>query len=153
MCSRSQCEELRSILSKRLQDQITYERFQQVAEKQRREEQQRVDDAMYAQLWYEDIRTKAQREEEEERKKIRANQEMVEVLQKQMAAVEAHKQMEDALVAEEAQLLVSSLLSLACDVVRLSCLFSVMILSLSGCFFLSCHWFIFHDVNVVYFLL
>ena len=77
---------------------------------------------MYAQLWYEDIRTKALREEEEEKKKIRANQEMVEVLQKQMAAVEAHKQMEDALVAEEAQLLVRTS-SLSCVVVHLSCLF------------------------------
>ena len=90
-----------------MQDQITFERFEQVREKEHQEQQRRVDDAMYAQLWYEDIRTKAAREEEEEKKKIRANQEMVEVLQKQMAAVEAHRLMEEALVQEEAQLLVS----------------------------------------------
>ena len=53
------------------------------------------------------LQVKALREEEEERKKIHANHEMVEVLQKQMAAIEAHRRMEAALVAEEAQLLVS----------------------------------------------
>ena len=51
------------------------------------------------------------REEEDEKKKIQANHEMVDVLQKQMAAIEAHRRMETALVEEEAQLLVSSVKS------------------------------------------
>ena len=53
------------------------------------------------------LQVKAVREEEEEKKKIQANHEMVDVLQKQMAAIEAHRRMETALVEEEAQLLVS----------------------------------------------
>lgn len=50
---------------------------------------------------------KAKREEDDTRRQMMANRDTLEVLQRQVAALEAHKQNEKALVEEEARILVS----------------------------------------------
>ena len=54
---------------------------------------------------------KAKREEDDTRRQMMANRDTLEVLQRQVAALEAHKQNEKALVEEEARILVSQSVS------------------------------------------
>jgi len=102
---RNQCEELRSTVSKREMDQIAAERMEQLRIKSEREEEQKAEDEMYAELWYADMQAKARREEEETKKQMLANRDTLEVLQRQMAALEAQRQQEKLLVEEEARIL------------------------------------------------
>lgn len=51
--------------------------------------------------------SKAKREEEDTKRVMMANKDMLQVLQRQVAALEAHKQNEKALIEEEAQILVT----------------------------------------------
>lgn len=107
MYNREQCEELRSTLSKRQQDQISAERMEQLRIKEQQKMREIEDDKVYAKLWYADIEAKAKREEADTQRIMMGNKDQVEVLQQQMAALEAQKADEKRLMAEEAQLLVS----------------------------------------------
>lgn len=60
---RAQCEELRSTVSKRMQDEIAAERFEQIKLKKVLEQEKKEEDAFFAQLWEEEQRKKAEREE------------------------------------------------------------------------------------------
>ncbi|ELT96543.1 hypothetical protein CAPTEDRAFT_143123, partial [Capitella teleta] len=102
---REQCEELRSTLSKRQQDQISAERMEQLRIKEQQKMREIEDDKVYAKLWYADIEAKAKREEADTQRIMMGNKDQVEVLQQQMAALEAQKADEKRLMAEEAQLL------------------------------------------------
>ena len=105
---RNQCEELRSTMSKRLQDEIAVERLEQMRLKDEEKLRSKEEDDMYAKMWYADMEAKARREEEDVRRQMSANKETLEVLLQQMAALEGQKALEKKLVEEEAQLLVNS---------------------------------------------
>ena len=103
---RDQCEELRSTLSKRQQDQIAAERMTQVQMKAQLEKKRQQEEEMYARLWEEDMQIRARREEADTKRNMTATHETLAVLQQQMAALEAKKQEEKEKVREEAALLV-----------------------------------------------
>ncbi len=107
LITREQCEELRSTMSKRQQDLVAAERMKQLQIKDDMEAAQRADEQMFADLWRADMEAKAKREDEETKRQMSANRDMLEVLNKQMAALEAQKQEERRLKEEEAALLVS----------------------------------------------
>ena len=113
LLNREQCEELRSTMSKRQQDEVAAERIDQLRIKAHMEEDQRAEDQMYADLWHADMMAKAQREEAETKRQMSANMETLSVLNKQMAALEAKKEEERRLKEEEAALLVGHLFFLS----------------------------------------
>ena len=86
--------------------------MEQLRIKDHTRQQERQQEDMYTKLWYEDIEAKARREEADTQRIMSGNKEMLEVLQQQMAALEAQKQEEKKLVEEEALLLVSDTLYL-----------------------------------------
>lgn len=83
------------------------ERLDQLRYKEEIEIEKAAQDQMYAQLWEEDRLKKAEREEREAKEQHERNREVLEVLRKQMAALEKQKDEERLLKDEEAQLLVS----------------------------------------------
>ena len=103
---RNQCEELRSTLSKRQQDQVCAERLEQL----KMRDQQRLDkmeeDRMYAHLWEQDRLKKAGREEAEAKSAHERNLDVLNTLRVQMSALEQKKEDSIRLKEEEAQLLV-----------------------------------------------
>lgn len=102
---RDQCEELRSTLSKRQQDEVCVERLQQLRVKDAISQAKREEDDMYARLWEEDRLAKAAREERDAKAAYERNQEVLKVLRLQMAALEEKKEEEKRLKQEERQLL------------------------------------------------
>ena len=106
--SREQCEELRSTLSKRQQDQVAAERLEQLKIKEDMEAAKQEEEKLFADLWYADMMAKARKEEEQTQRQMSANRDMLNTLNKQMAALEAQKLEEARLKEEEAQLLVGS---------------------------------------------
>lgn len=97
-------------MSKRQQDQIAAERVEQLRMKEEIKKRDQEQDELYAKLWYADIEAKAKREEADTQRIMMGNKEMLEVLQKQMAALQAQKEEEKKLIEEEAQLLVNHFL-------------------------------------------
>ena len=73
------------------------------------EREKQEEEKMYADLWYADMQAKARREEMETQRQMSANRETLQILNKQMAALEAQKEEEKKLQDEEARLLVSRL--------------------------------------------
>lgn len=102
---RAQCEELRSTLSKRHQDQVCLERLEQLRQKEIISHEKRAHEDMYAKLWEQDMLAKAAREERETKDLHERNRGVLEVLRKQMAALQAQKEESIQLKEEEAQLL------------------------------------------------
>lgn len=102
---RNQCEELRSTLSKRQQDEVCAERLEQIRIKEVMEDEKRQEDQMYAHLWEQDMLAKAEREERDAKRAHERNAEVLTVLRKQMAALESAKEEGRRLKEEEAQLL------------------------------------------------
>ncbi len=94
-------------MSKQHQDEVAEERMEQLRIRNEMEARQKEEDDMYAKLWYADMEAKMKREEAETQRQMSANKDTLEVLQMQVAALEEKKEQEKALVAEEAQLLVS----------------------------------------------
>jgi len=94
-------------LSKRQQDEVCVERLEQLRIKEEIEAERCQEEQMYAKLWEEDMLAKAQREERDAKAAHERNAEVLSVLRKQMAALEATKEEAKRLVEEEAQLLVS----------------------------------------------
>ena len=108
---RNQCEELRSTLSKRQQDEVCAERLEQIRIKEEMEEERRHEEQMYAHLWEQDMLAKAEREERDAKRAHERNAEVLTVLRRQMAALEAAKEEGIRLKEEEAQLLVGVLVT------------------------------------------
>jgi len=102
---RAQCEELRSTLSKRHQDQVCLERLEQLRQKEQIAHAKRAQEDMYAKLWEQDMLEKAAREEREAKEQHERNRGVLDVLRKQMAALQAQKEEAKKLKEEEAQLL------------------------------------------------
>ena len=76
---RDNCEELRSTLSQRHQDEVFTERHEQL---QMKEEQKKKDaevDKFYADLWAKDIQIKSMKEEQTAREQIERNRETLKV--------------------------------------------------------------------------
>ena len=76
---RDNCEELRSTLSQRHQDEVFTERHEQL---QMKEEQKKKDaevDSFYADLWAKDIQIKRMKEEQTAREQIERNLETLKV--------------------------------------------------------------------------
>ena len=78
---RDQCEDLRSILSKRHQDEVCRDRAEQLRLKEEERKKERRVEEMYARLWDEDRQTKCKREEMEAALQIERNKEMLKVLE------------------------------------------------------------------------
>ncbi|KAI8789300.1 cilia- and flagella-associated protein 53-like [Biomphalaria glabrata] len=102
---KAQCEELRSTLSKRHQDQVCLERLEQLRHKDEIAQEEKAISDMYDKLWEQDMLEKAAREEREAKDLQERNRGMVDVLRKQMAALEAQKEEANRLKEEEAQLM------------------------------------------------
>jgi len=102
---RSQCEELRSTMSKRTQDEVSAELVFQMQDKLRFQKEKEEEEKMYAKMWEADMMAKAQREEKEAVEKHARNKEQLAMLQTQMAALEERKAEEKRLVAEQAELI------------------------------------------------
>ena len=77
--ARDQCEDLRSILSKRHQDEVCRDRAEQLRLKEEERKKEREVEGMYARLWEEDRQTKCKREEMEAALQIERNREMLKV--------------------------------------------------------------------------
>lgn len=100
---RDNCEELRSTLSQRHQDEVFTERHEQL---QMKEEQKKKDaevDSFYADLWGKDIQIKSMKEEQTAREQIERNLETLKVLQVQVAASEKQREDEKKLKEMEAE--------------------------------------------------
>jgi len=96
-------------LAKRQQDEVCVERLEQIRIRDEIADEKRQEEQMYARLWEEDMLSKARREERDAQAAHERNTEVLSVLRKQMAALEATKQEGVRLKEEEAQLLVSTI--------------------------------------------
>lgn len=77
--NRDQCEELRSTLSKRQQDEVCVERLEQLRVRDELARAKMEEDAMYAKLWEEDMLAKAAREERDAKASYERNQDVLKV--------------------------------------------------------------------------
>lgn len=111
LLSRNQCEELRSTLSKRQQDQVCVERLEQLRIKEEIEREKQANEIMYAELWEKDRLAKAAKEERDAISAHDRNREVLTILRKQAAALEQQKEASVQLKKEEAELLVSNVIS------------------------------------------
>lgn len=104
---REECEELRATLTRRHMDEVCMERKEQLRMKAVMDENQKALDDMYADLWEQDRQAKAAREEREAVEQHIRNRETLDTLQQQKAALEAKRDEQRRLKAEEGRLLVS----------------------------------------------
>jgi len=79
----NQCEELRSVLTRRHQDQVCLERQHQLVQAAEIEREHQAEDMMYAELWERDRLAKAAREEKEANEAMERNYHQLDVLQSQ----------------------------------------------------------------------
>ena len=79
MFARNQCEDLRSILSKRHQDEVCRDRAEQLRLKEEERKKEQEVEMMYAQLWDEDRQAKCKREEMEAALQIERNRDILKV--------------------------------------------------------------------------
>ncbi|XP_077988952.1 cilia- and flagella-associated protein 53-like [Glandiceps talaboti] len=102
---RNECEELRATLSRRHQDEVCTERMKQLEIKDDMARQRQREEQMYADLWEQDRMAKAAREEREAREMMARNQDVLQTLQMQKAALQQQKDEARRLKEEEAHLL------------------------------------------------
>jgi len=112
----NQCEELRSVLTRRHQDQVCLERQHQLDLQAEIERERQAEDAMYAELWERDRLAKAAREEREAEEAMERNYRQLETLQLQRnknsinkAAIKETIKMEAAQLVEDRQQLATEL--------------------------------------------
>lgn len=87
-------------------DEVCLERSDQLRIKAEIDEQNKVHEQMYADLWHQDMLAKAAREEKEAQERHARNRETLDTLQKQKAALEAKRLEAKRLKEEEGRLLV-----------------------------------------------
>lgn len=80
---RDQCEDLRSILSKRHQDEVCRDRAEQLRLKQEEKKREQEVEQMYAKLWDDDRQAKCKREEIEAALQIERNRDMLKVIERE----------------------------------------------------------------------
>lgn len=100
---RDNCEELRSTLSQRHQDEVFTERHEQLQMKEEQKNKDAEVDSFYADLWAKDIQIKSMKEEQTAREQIERNLETLKVLQVQVAASEKQREDEKKLKEMEAE--------------------------------------------------
>lgn len=76
---RDNCEELRSTLSQRHQDEVFVERHEQLKMKDEHKKKESEIDSYYADLWAQDIKIKSMIEEKTAREQIERNRETLKV--------------------------------------------------------------------------
>lgn len=76
---RDNCEELRSTLSQRHQDEVFNERHEQLQMKEEQKKREADIDSYYADLWAQDIKIKSMKEEQTAREQIERNRETLKV--------------------------------------------------------------------------
>ncbi|KAL9988161.1 hypothetical protein ACROYT_G002569 [Oculina patagonica] len=100
---RDNCEELRSTLSQRHQDEVFNERHEQLQMKEEQKKWEADIDNYYADLWAQDIKIKSMKEEQTAREQIERNRETLKVLQVQIASCEKQREDEKKLKEMEAE--------------------------------------------------
>lgn len=78
---RNNCEELRSTLSQRHQDEVFVERHEQLRMKEEQKKKEAEVESFYADMWAKDIAVKSKKEEETAREQIEKNRETLKVLE------------------------------------------------------------------------
>jgi hypothetical protein len=76
---RDECEELRSTLSRRHQDEVFTERSEQIRMKEDQKKHDQEIEAMYADLWEKDVQAKKLREEQDAFEQMERNRETLRV--------------------------------------------------------------------------
>jgi len=99
----NQCEELRSVLSRRHQDQVCAERMHQLNLQAEIERERQAEENMYAELWERDRLAKAAREEKEAQMAMDRTANMLKTLQAQRQKNSINKQAEKEMVQQEAE--------------------------------------------------
>lgn len=100
---RDNCEELRSTLTQRHQDEVFQERHEQLRMKEEQKKKEAEVESFYADLWAEDIAIKSQREEETAKEQIERNRETLKVLQLQISSCQQQREDEKKLKEVEAE--------------------------------------------------
>lgn len=100
---RNNCEELRSTLSQRHQDEVFVERHEQLRMKEEQKKKEAEVESFYADMWAKDIAVKSKKEEETAREQIERNRETLKVLQLQIASCEQQRKDEEKLKELEAE--------------------------------------------------
>lgn len=102
---RLESDELRTYQSKHMQAGMGIEHMRQVKEKIVRERERLEDEGVFAEMWYQDIQAKNQKEDEKQRVAKERNMEVSMVLKQQMQVLEQQKQEEKRIRLENAKLL------------------------------------------------
>ncbi|KAL7376352.1 hypothetical protein ABVT39_006338 [Epinephelus coioides] len=102
---RGQCEELRSELMRRREQQVCQERAAQVRSGQEQQRLQQQEERMFDELWEADRRAKVDRETERAQRQQQRNRKQLDVIRSQMEEAEQQRQRSRELRAEEAALM------------------------------------------------
>lgn len=102
---RLECDELRTYHSKHLQSTMGKEHMRQVGEKIDREKERLEEEAIFADMWYQDIAAKNAREDQKVQATKERNLKVSAVLKEQMQVLEAQKQEAKRIRNENAKLL------------------------------------------------
>uniref|UniRef100_A0A8C3RPY9 Cilia- and flagella-associated protein 53 n=1 Tax=Chelydra serpentina TaxID=8475 RepID=A0A8C3RPY9_CHESE len=102
---REQCEEVRLQWSQRHQKEVCSDRLAQLALKEELKKQEKREEQIFAELWEQDRLAKEKQGIEDFEKKSEQNQELLNVLNAQVAALDAQREEAKRLKEEEAQLL------------------------------------------------
>ncbi|KAI3361903.1 hypothetical protein L3Q82_002222 [Scortum barcoo] len=102
---RNQCEELRTVQSRRREQQVCSERAAQVIGRQERLQLQQQEEKMFDELWEADRRAKEERETQRVQRQQERNLRQLDVIRSQMEAAEQQRQKQRELREEEAALM------------------------------------------------
>jgi len=105
---REQCEELRSVQSRRREQQVCLDRAAQVRDRQVQQQQLQQEERLFQQLWEADRRAKDKQESLRLQRRRQGDAEQLHFLRSQMEEAERQRQQETELREEEARLLVCS---------------------------------------------
>uniref|UniRef100_A0A8C0GXM5 Cilia- and flagella-associated protein 53 n=1 Tax=Chelonoidis abingdonii TaxID=106734 RepID=A0A8C0GXM5_CHEAB len=110
--NQEQCEEVRLQWSQRHRREVCSDRLAQLALKEELKKQEKREEQIFAELWEEDRLAKEKRGIEDFQKKSEQNQELLNVLNAQVAALDAQKEEAKRLKEEEARLMEMKLFKL-----------------------------------------
>ncbi|XP_044029482.1 cilia- and flagella-associated protein 53 [Siniperca chuatsi] len=102
---REQCEELRTVQSRRREQQVCEERAAQVRSRQRRRRRQQEEEELFDELWEADRRAKEEREAQRAQTQQRRNLQQLDSIRSQMEAAEQQRRKHRQLREEEARLM------------------------------------------------
>lgn len=102
---RAESDELRTYQSKALQAGMGYEHMRQVEEKIFKEREKLEEEAIFADMWFNDIQAKKDKEDQQAKKVYQRNRDVAAVLKEQMQVLEDQKFEENRLRVENSRLL------------------------------------------------